>query len=266
MPNKSLANYPVDDIIVASKPRKRPEILRPFLIRQPETILNILAIDTSTEACSAALLRSDGMVFSEFEVAPRQHTRLLPKMMDAVLASAGCARKSLSYCAFANGPGAFTGVRIAASTAQGIGIALKIPLVPVSTLATLAQVSLDQQSGDTTLVALDARMSEVYWGVYRHGENDLAELIGEEKLNRIADVNPDYLPSCGAGHGWSVGQETWRSWADPEIIQIDETLLPDSRALLKLAVRAIEQGQICTSENISINYLRNQVAEKSKKR
>lgn len=227
--------------------------------------MNILAIDTSTEACSAALLRHDGTIFAEFEIAPRQHTRLLPKMMDAVLKAAGCARTSISYCAFANGPGAFTGVRIAASTAQGIGIALKIPLVPVSTLATLAQVSLDRQAGDTTMVALDARMGEVYWAVYHRSESGLAVLSGEERLNKIAAVHPATMPATGAGHGWSVGQESWQSWAGSNAIDIDATLLPDSRSLLKLAEEAIKQGQMCSTENISINYLRNQVAEKSKK-
>jgi len=227
--------------------------------------LNILAIETSTEACSAALLRHDGVIFSEFEVAPRQHTRLLPKMMDAVLKAAGCARTSISHCAFANGPGAFTGVRIAASTAQGIGIALKVPLVPVSTLATLAQVSLDRQGGDTTMVALDARMGEVYWAIYQRNKDGVASLYGAEHLSKIEAVNPVMVPANGAGHGWTVGQESWQSWTGSNAIDIDATLLPDSRSLLKLAEHAIRQGQICTTENISINYLRNQVAEKSKK-
>ena len=185
--------------------------------------------------------------------------------MDAVLKAADCARTSISHCAFANGPGAFTGVRIAASTAQGIGIALKVPLVPVSTLATLAQVSLDRQTGDSTMVALDARMGEVYWAVYHRSAGGLAVLTGEESLNRIEAVSPGIVPSCGAGHGWSVGQESWQSWAGTETIDIDATLLPEAKSLLKLAKDAIKQGQTCSTENISINYLRNQVAEKSKK-
>ena len=76
--------------------------------------MNILAIDSATEACSAALLRADGEVFSEFEIAPRQHMRLLPQMMERVLAAGSVAKHSLTHCAFSNGPGAFTGIRIAA--------------------------------------------------------------------------------------------------------------------------------------------------------
>lgn len=224
--------------------------------------MNILAIDTSTEACSAALLREDGRVFAEFEIAPRQHTRLLPQMMTTVLKAGDLPRSSITHCAFSNGPGAFTGVRIAASTAQGIGIALKIPLIPVSTLATLAQASLDKQKGKSTLVALDARMGEVYWAVYLRDGYGLASLRGSEMLSKVNDVIIDEAIDQGAGHGWSVGQSIWKV---AQSIPVDQDLLPDAQSLLKLAEQAVRNGETCTAENISINYLRNQVAEKSKK-
>ena len=100
---------------------------------------NILAIETSTEACSVALLTDKDQLFSEFALTPRQHTQYLPRMMDSVLVQAGLFKKDLTHIAYASGPGAFTGVRIAASTAQGISIGLNIPLVAISTLAILAQ-------------------------------------------------------------------------------------------------------------------------------
>ena len=226
--------------------------------------MNILAIDTATEACSAALLREDGKVFAEFEIAPRQHTRLLPKMMDSVLIAAACPRSSITHCAFSNGPGAFTGIRIAASTAQGIAIALRIPLVPISTLATLAQVSFDRQKSDSTMVALDARMNEVYWAIYRL-EDGLAVLEGKESLNRIEDVKPQVVPATGAGHGWTVGHSIWSEWSGKNQIDIATDLFPDARALLKLAKQAVINNQQVDVDKVSINYLRNQVAEKSKK-
>ena len=107
--------------------------------------MNILALDSSTEACSAALLREDGTIFSEFELAPRQHMRLLPLMMGAVLSASEIPKHSISHCAFANGPGSFTGIRIATAQAQGVGLALGISLLQVSTLAVLAQVCLEQE-------------------------------------------------------------------------------------------------------------------------
>jgi len=201
-------------------------------------------------------------VFAEYELAPRQHTRLLPKMMTTVIKVAGLPRSSITHCAFTNGPGAFTGVRIATSTAQGIGVALKIPLVPISTLATLAQVSFDRQQGDSTLVALDARMGEVYWAVYQRDERGLASLRGLEMLSKVNDVIVERTISQGAGHGWSVGQPVW---SVEQSVAVDPDLLPDAQSLLKLAERAVHNGETCAPESISINYLRNQVAEKSKK-
>jgi tRNA threonylcarbamoyladenosine biosynthesis protein TsaB len=228
--------------------------------------MNILAFDTSTEACSAALLRADGEVFSEFEVAPRQHTKLLPKMMDAVLKASQLAKADITHCAFANGPGAFTGIRIAASTAQGIAIALDIPIAAISTLAVLAQASLDKHGLPDVLVALDARMGEAYWAVYESDNSGLAVLKGRENLNKLDDVFVADIPACGTGHGWIVGEEIWRQkFLREKSITLDSALLPDSVALLKLARQAIDNGNVVSSDHVSINYLRNKVAEKSKK-
>jgi len=228
--------------------------------------LNILAIDTSTEACSAALLRGDGQVFSEFEVTPRQHTRYLPLMVDAVLATAGIPKQSLTHCAFANGPGAFTGIRIAAASIQGISMGLDIPVVQISTLATLAQTCFDRYPVDNTLVALDARMEEVYWANYSRDEKGLATLVGEEKLSKFDEVVFNPVPVSGAGHGWSVDPGNWLARLDPVVdIKVDADLLPDARSLLKLAEQAVNRGQLVIAEYASINYLRNQVAEKSRR-
>jgi len=221
--------------------------------------VNILAIDTSTEACSAALLRDDGAIFHEFEIAPRQHNRLLVEMMDQVLTASAVEKSMLSYCAFSNGPGAFTGIRIAAAQAQGIGLALNIPLVPVSTLAVLAQVCMDRTEYRNTLVALDARMQELYWAVYHRGSNDCAELVGTERLSAISEVVIDSAIEFGGGHGWID------SLRESAAFPVDAGLLPDARSLLKLATKAINQGLSVEASQISINYLRNQVAEKARR-
>lgn len=219
--------------------------------------MNILALDTSTEACSVALLRADGSIFNEFEIAPRRHAQLLPVMLDAVLSAAEVAKQSISYCAFANGPGAFTGIRIAAAHAQGIGMGLGLPLLPISTLAVLAQASHDKFDADKTLVALDARMAEIYWAVYARDETGCAELVGRERLSAAADIEIGDDIDCGAGHGWP--DELRNSVGFP----VDAELLPDARSLLKLAMKAIDQKLGVDARRININYLRNQVAEKA---
>lgn len=229
--------------------------------------MNILAIDTSTEACSAALLRDDGEIFSEFELAPRQHTRLLPKMMDSVLKASSLSKQSLTHCAFANGPGAFTGIRIAAATAQGIAIGLDIPVIQISTLATLAQACLEKHAENSTLVALDARMGEVYWAKYNKDKQGLAVVDGNERLNKLEEVVLESPLACGAGHGWVVGGDIWIArFPDCANIKIDSDLLPDATALVKLAQQAVIEKRFVNAEDTSINYLRNRVAEKPQRR
>ena len=229
--------------------------------------LNILAIDSSTEACSAALLRDDGQVFAEFEIAPRQHTRLLSKMMDAVLDAGKTPKSSLTHCAFCNGPGAFTGIRIAAATAQGLAIGLEIPVITISTLATLAQASMDRHSLADTLVALDARMGEIYWAIYQRNKSGIATLKDSEKLDKLDKLNLETLPASGAGHGWKVILENSPSWmVKHNDIVIDADLLPDARSLLKLARQALCENRVVKPENVQINYLRNQVAHKPRSR
>jgi len=220
--------------------------------------VNILAIDSATEACSVALLREDGERFGEFEIAPREHMRLLPEMMRRVLADSAITKSMLTHCAFSNGPGAFTGIRIGAAQAQGIGVGLDIPLLPISTLAVLAQTCFDHHPYNSALVALDARMQEIYWAIYCRDENGCASLSGSEQLSSAAHMRCDAAVECGAGHGWL---EELRSIA---AMPIDENLLPDARSLLNLAKQAVDQRLAVAAGDIRINYLRNRVAEKSR--
>jgi len=221
--------------------------------------VNILAIDSATEACSAALLREDGAVFAEFEIAPRQHASLLPEMIRRILADAALSHSLLTHCAFSNGPGAFTGIRIAAAQAQGIGIGLGIPLVPVSTLAVLAQTCFDRYAHQSTLAALDARMQEIYWARYTRDTEGCAQLVGAERLGSAAQLQDEAPADSGVGHGWL--EELCARAKQP----IDARMLPDARSLLRLAERAVSRNLACGAGEIKINYLRNRVAEKSRK-
>ncbi len=177
-------------------------------------------------------------------------------MMDRVLAAADIEKPMISYCAFSNGPGAFTGVRIAAAQAQGVGLALSIPLLPISTLALLAQVCLDRSEFRNTLVALDARMGEIYWASYERDPGGCAVLVGKERLSAAIDIDIGANIECGVGHGW------FDELKQRVNFPVEGDLLPDARSLLKLADRAIDQKLGVGAGQISINYLRNQVAEK----
>ncbi|UCE90616.1 MAG: tRNA (adenosine(37)-N6)-threonylcarbamoyltransferase complex dimerization subunit type 1 TsaB, partial [Pseudomonadota bacterium] len=128
--------------------------------------MKLLAIETATEACSVALA-VDGDVRDRFEIAPRGHAGLVLPMAKALLAEAGLGLRELDALVFGRGPGAFTGLRIAAGVVQGLAYGAELPVVPVSSLATLAQGVSAQTGASDVLAVFDARMGEVYWGAFR---------------------------------------------------------------------------------------------------
>ncbi len=131
--------------------------------------MKILALDTATEACSAALLIDGHLIAREAEF-EREHAEHILSMVDAVLAEAGVSLSAIDALAFGRGPGAFTGVRLAASVAQGLAFAADRPVVPVSDLAALAQRAFDlEPATPRVLVCNDARMQEVYWACFERG-------------------------------------------------------------------------------------------------
>ena len=224
--------------------------------------MNILALETATEACSAALMTEQGCIFSEFNITPRQHTRYLPMMMDLVLEQSGVEKSELTHIAYTNGPGAFTGVRIATSVAQGLGLGLNIPLVPVSTLAVLAQQALDEEGGEQVLVALDARMGETYTANYQLNTNSqLVELIGHEKLIKL-ELLQAARQGLSAGSGFRARREE-KGIVDQNL-PVYESIYPTAHALVRLARYSVLSNLSVSAENASINYIRNNVAEKKK--
>jgi tRNA threonylcarbamoyladenosine biosynthesis protein TsaB len=164
----------------------------------------LLAIDTSGDACSAALL-SGKRIEQVLETAPRRHGELILGMMQQVLENAGTRLDELDAIAFARGPGSFTGVRIAVAVAQGAGFGAGLPLVPISTLAAIAQGAFRRSGNRRLLVALDARMGEVYWGCFEIDEGGLALPRCEERVCPPEEVEvPDGDGWLGVGPGWSV--------------------------------------------------------------
>lgn len=216
--------------------------------------MRLLAFETATEACSVAVW-VDGQVHERFELAPRRHAELALPWAEALLAEAGIARAQLDAIAVGRGPGAFTGVRLAISLAQGIALALDRPVVPVSTLAVLAM----QGQGDT-LAAIDARMGEVYLGAFRReGEGVVA--LGPETV-----VAPDAapLPAPGAWHGVGTGfaaaDATLQSRFGTRLQAVDAAALPRAADLARLAALAFSRGEAVAPERAEPAYLRNQVA------
>ncbi len=217
--------------------------------------MKLLAFDTSTEACSAALYL-DGAITSRYEVAPRQHAELILPMIDQLLAESQCKLNQLDAIAFGRGPGAFTGVRIATGIAQGLAFSVELPVIPVSSLAALAQSVKDE--ADYIAAAIDARMDEIYFGLYKSGNT--VELIGEECVISPFKLDiPDIKNCYGAGSGWSrYGEELKRMFKN-KLTGYAGDRYPHAQDIATLAVHAYESGTALKPEEAAPVYLRNKV-------
>ena len=215
----------------------------------------LLAIETATDACSAALAIGDE-VLERFEIAPRAHTELILPMIDELMAEAGIRIAQVDALAFSRGPGAFTGVRIAVGVAQGIAFGADLPVVPVSTLAALAQGT----STDKVLAALDARMDEVYWGAYRRNAAGVMELDGEECVSAPGEVP---LPSGqgwqGVGTGWAAYENALSGRCAGQINGWDGAVFPRARDVAILGLAGYQAGQAVSAEQALPVYLRDKV-------
>lgn len=235
--------------------------------------MNILAIDTATEACSAALY-IDGEITSKYQLAPREHSRLILKMIDGLLADANVVVSNLDAIAFGRGPGSFMGLRIAAGVVQGIAFAHDIPVIPISTLKVMAQRAFEQTDNKNILVAIDARMDEVYWAAYYLDDTDEETLQwkidGEECV-----ISPDKidLPNMLAQKDklWVAAGTGWGSYADRLLsggdFTLQETLIdcfPSAEIMVKLAVDEFKAGNTVKAAEAIPVYLRNDVAKKPK--
>lgn len=226
--------------------------------------MNLLAIDTSTDACSVALL-CGGELSGHCRVEPRGHTRLIMPMVRQLLAEQGLAMADLDALAFAAGPGSFTGLRIATGVIQGLAWGLDIPVVPVSSLQAVALAlaeSNEASEGDGMAVAFDARMDEVYWGCFQRVDG-LPELLAPERVCPPEQVS---LPEgCSR---WLAGGSGWR-YADrmPDSVtglvsSPDPALAPDARFVARLAAVAWQQGKAVPAAQAQPVYLRDEVTWK----
>ena len=221
--------------------------------------MKLLAIDTSEDGCSAALLIDDAIA-ERFEVAPRRHSELILPMMDELLAHAGLRLTDLDALAFARGPGSFTGVRIAASITQGAALGAGLPVVPVSGLQALAQCGRREQGAACVLSALDARMHEVYWGAYCADAGGLMQPLIEESVCAPGQVEvPD-------GDGWVGVGSAWKSYADvltarcAGVLQVHGDTLVHAQDVAVIAKALFAEGVAVSAEQALPVYLRNEVA------
>lgn len=225
--------------------------------------MRILAIDTATEACSVALW-NDGTTFAHFEECPREHTQRILPLVKTILTEGNTSLTDLDALAYGRGPGSFTGVRIGIGIAQGLALGADLPMIGVSTLATMAQGAWRMTGATRVLAAIDARMGEVYWAEYTrdengvwHGEETEAVLKPEAVTGRLKQLSGEWAT---VGTGWPAWPEMAK---DTGLTLVDgNMLLPAAEDMLPIACQLLDAGKTVAVEHAEPVYLRNTVAWK----
>ena len=227
--------------------------------------LNVLCVDTSTEACSVAVLcatDTNQVISDHFMLAPREHTQEILPRVEEVLQQSGLTLSEIDVVAYGRGPGSFTGVRIGISIAQGLAYGIDKPMVGISTLQAMAQQAYKTEQLTDVYAAIDARMGEVYFAHYRL-ENNLMVLVNEEVVIKPADLLALKLKveenAALVGTGWAIYPELVEYFKDSAKLDIE---FPSSKYMLDQVVNCVKNGETVAPELATPVYLRDKVTWK----
>ena len=222
--------------------------------------MNLLALETSTELCSVALLRGADL-FVEETLAPNRHSELLPGMVLRILERSRLSPAQLDAFAFGQGPGSFTGIRIACGVVQGMAFAAARPVVPIPSLLALAE----QSNESRVIAAFDARMGEAYLAAYSRNGDDWDEVIAPRLVDEAS------LPAL-PGHSWAAtgsgfDNHSWlrAAYARPVSMRLERDL-PRAGAVVRVAARRFARGGGLPPQDALPLYLRDKVALTSEER
>lgn len=226
--------------------------------------MKLLAVESATDACSVALY-CHGEIVSDHRIAPQKHAQLLLPMIDTILGNAGIKATDLDGVAFGCGPGSFTGVRIAAAATQGIAFGADIGVIPVSSLQALAQGTYRSQSASHVLASFDARMGEVYWGVYAADTGNIMRPLQGDRVCRPEHVS---VPTGATARKWFLagsGADEYRRSLSAAIsknglVEIIKNCCPHAQDVLTIALPVANKGGFESAADALPVYLRDKVA------
>lgn len=218
--------------------------------------IKLLAIDTALDNCSVSLTLGD-KIFNEAVFAPKQHAQLILPMIENVLSSNNTNIKELDLLAFGAGPAGFTGTRIAAGIVQGLALGANLPVSPISTLQAMAQGAYREFAAKNVLVCLDARMQEIYWGVYQLGIDNIMQPVIKDQLSMPQDLpqlkKQTYL---GIGNGWSVYKTVLEKTLNLYPYEVLANYSSDAQDIAYIAKKLFSAGIFFPAENATPSYLR----------
>jgi tRNA threonylcarbamoyladenosine biosynthesis protein TsaB len=227
--------------------------------------LNVLCVDTSTEACSVAVLCStenEKTINDHFMLAPREHTqKILPTIVQVVKQS-GLTLSDIDVIAYGRGPGSFTGVRIGISIAQGLAYGIEKPIVGVSTLQAMSQEAYKKEKVKHVYAAIDARMGEVYFAHYCLVGN-LMTVVNEEvviKPDDLLALKLNIEAECVlVGTGWAAYPQLIEYFKNAKQLDI---LFPNAKYMLDQVVQSVLNNEAVAPELATPVYLRDKVTWK----
>lgn len=227
----------------------------------------ILSIETATDACSVAF-SDGGDVIEHYELAAKSHTQRILPMVEALLQEVGVPLKALDAIAFSCGPGSFTGLRIGIGVVQGLAFGANLPVISVCTLTAMAEMFFVEQKVDNTvLVALDARMKEVYWNVFSRPESSVIPV----QLSDVSVMPPHLVAQntvvveqssslVGVGSGWHY--EALQGITQNSNVNIH----PRAQSIARLAEHYYQQGKAQSVLEAQPVYVRDTVSWKKRKK
>lgn len=225
--------------------------------------MHLLAIETATETVSVALC-INGETVERYEHAPRQHAELLLPWIKQLLAEAEIGFGALDAIAFSRGPGSFTSLRIGIGVVQGLAWASDLPVIPVSSLAATAQSALTEGIS-SALIALDARMNEVFTGTFEANSDNIMMPVSAERVCAPTDVQ---APQNDDFYGVGIGFERY-----VELEQLSQQLLgvrtdiwPKASSVISLAQHWLLSNTALPAEQAQPVYLRDNIAKKTAER
>lgn len=221
--------------------------------------MKILALETSTDLCSVALLL-DGQTHARSQTAAHAHAELILPMVEALLAEGGISLSQLDALAFGRGPGAFTGVRVATAVAQGLAFGIERPVVPVSDLMALAAAAYRLHGARHIVACLDARLQEIYWCAYEAAAPDKLVACVPEQLSSAEQLSLPVGHWFGAGSGFAAYATELDARIGAMLDGRDAAILPTAGDIALLAGRCYAEGQVVSADAAMPVYLRARVA------
>jgi tRNA threonylcarbamoyladenosine biosynthesis protein TsaB len=223
--------------------------------------LKLLVIDTSTEACSSALMHH-GQIQERYQYAPRMHTQLILPMMQSLLDEAGLKLSDLDALAFTRGPGSFTGIRIAASIIQASAYATNLPVILVSSLHCLAQGAYREFQAQQVLAGIDAHLNEVFVGAYalKNETGEMQQLGSEQLLQAQHCLATDLTHFVGVGSAWDQYHLIFDKQFKHRLQRWVPQRYPRAYDAAVIASAAYRRGETVSSSEALPTYLRETIA------